>query len=102
IRKAERGEIKGDVKKMEKEINRLFGEIPHKIDGKPVEQGMQKPGMQTHVHIVISRRDASNTYSLSPGSRYKASQVELNGKTVKRGFDRDSVFINTEKNYERM
>lgn len=85
IRKVERGEMKGNVKKMEKEMDRIFREIPHKIDGKPVAQGMQKPGMQTHIHIVISRRDASNTYSLSPGSRYKASQVELNGKTEKRG-----------------
>ena len=102
IQKVERGEIKGNVKKMEKEIDQLLREIPHKVDGKPISQGMQKSGMQTHIHIVVSRRDASNSYSLSPGSKYKASQVELNGKTVKRGFDRDSFFINTEKTFDRM
>jgi len=49
----------------------------------------------------VSRKDASNRFSLSPGSKYKASDVKLNGKTVKRGFDRDKFFENSEKTFDK-
>ncbi|MBZ9731700.1 DUF5712 family protein, partial [Salegentibacter sp. JZCK2] len=54
-----------------------------------------------HIHIIVSRKDASNRFSLSPGSKYKASSVELNGKIVRRGFDRDSFFKNAEKTFDK-
>jgi len=62
---------------------------------------MPKEGNQSHVHIIVSRKDASNRFSLSPGSKYKDSQVELNGKTVKRGFDRDKFFGKAEKTFDK-
>ncbi len=62
---------------------------------------MQKEGSQSHIHIIVSRKDASNRFSLSPGSKYKASDVELNGKTVKRGFDRDGFFGKAEKTFDK-
>jgi hypothetical protein len=62
---------------------------------------MQKEGNQSHIHIIVSRKDTSNRFSLSPGSKYRASQVELNGKTVKRGFDRDKFFENAEKTFDK-
>ena len=43
----------------------------------------------------------SNSVSLSPGSKYKASDVMINGKLVKRGFDRDSFFAKAEKTFDR-
>jgi len=63
---------------------------------------MKKEGLQSHVHIIVSRKDASNTYSLSPGSKYKASEVEMHGKMVKRGFERDRFFQNSEKAFDKM
>jgi hypothetical protein len=62
---------------------------------------MLKAGSQSHVHIVMSRRDVSNSFSLSPGSKYKASESELNGKIVKRGFDRDQFFDRAEKTFDK-
>jgi hypothetical protein len=44
----------------------------------------------------------SNTYSLSPGSKYKASETILNGKLVKRGFDRDTFFKASEKTFDNL
>ncbi|WP_268225695.1 MobB family relaxase [Sinomicrobium oceani] len=102
IQKVGRGEIQGNVQQMKTQIKQLTEEAPHKINGKLITQGMQKPGLQTHIHVIVSRKDVTNSYSLSPGSKYKASQVELNGKTVKRGFDRDSFFIQSEKTFDRM
>ena len=62
---------------------------------------MQKEGSQSHIHIIVSRKDASNKFSLSPGSKYKASNVELNGKEVKRGFNRDRFFEKAEKTFDK-
>lgn len=97
IRKVERGESIGNVKELEKRIKEHERLAPHKQNGQLVAAGMQKEGPQTHIHIIVSRRDVTNTYTLSPMAKHKASEVELNGKMVKRGFDRDSFYQAAEK-----
>lgn len=101
IRKVDRGELKGSIKELESEIHRLQKVAPHKIEGKMIEQGMQKPGSQTHVHLVVSRKDRTNSVSLSPGSKYKASEVKLQGRMIKRGFDRDLFFQKAEERFDK-
>lgn len=101
IQKVARGECSGNIVELKREINKLEKAAPHKQDGQRIVQGMPKEGDQSHIHIIVSRRDASNKFSLSPGSKYKASQVELNGKIVKRGFDRDTFFRNAEKTFDK-
>jgi hypothetical protein len=61
---------------------------------------MQKEGNQSHVHIIVSRKDTSNSVSLSPGSKYKASEVVMHCKQVKRGFDRDGFYAKAEKTFD--
>lgn len=100
IRKMERGEISGNVKAMRMEIDRLHAQMPHRIDGQVVTQGMKKQGLQTHVHIIVSRKDVTNRYSLSPGSKYRESETTLNGRTVKRGFNRDQFYEKAEKRFD--
>ena len=102
MRKVERGELRGSPKKMLKQIERLKAEVPHRIDGQMVKQGMKKPGLQTHVHILVSRKDVSNRFSLSPGSKYMESESTLNGKKVMRGFKRDEFFEKAEKTFDRL
>ncbi|OBX25718.1 hypothetical protein LX77_02807 [Gelidibacter algens] len=101
IRKIENGTMTGNKDEKEKEIAKLEREAPHQQDGKRIVQGMAKSGNQSHIHIIVSRKDASNTVSLSPGSKYKASETEMHGKTVKRGFDRDSFFEKAEKTFDK-
>ncbi|PNW27292.1 MobB family relaxase [Formosa algae] len=100
IQKIESGKLIGDIEKKHKQIKNLEHEAPHKINGKMITQGMAKVGEQSHIHIIVSRKDQSNRYSLSPGSKYKASEVKFNGKTVKRGFDRDQFFGQAEKRFD--
>lgn len=102
IQKIQRGEAKGDPAALRRKLNHIMEKAPHKIEGKLIEQGMQKPGPQTHIHIIVSRKDASNSYSLSPGSRYRSSEVLLHGKTVKRGFDRNDFFFKAERSFDKM
>lgn len=101
IQKVQRGELLGSVSEMENRITKLTQQAPHKIQGKMIAQGMKKEGNQSHIHIIVSRKDVSNNYSLSPGSKYKASEVTMNGKIVKRGFDRDLFFSNAEKTFDK-
>ncbi|MCX2839069.1 DUF5712 family protein [Salinimicrobium sp. MT39] len=100
--KIRRGDMDGDLQKIKKEISQLKKEIPHKIGKAYIKEGMLKPGLQTHVHVIVSRKDATNRYSLSPGSKYRSSAVEMHGRTVKRGFDRNQFFQSAEKTFDRM
>lgn len=101
IRNVQEGRAEGNIKRMKKEITKLESQAPHQQNGKRIVQGMAKDGNQSHIHIIVSRKDASNRFSLSPGSKYKASDVKLNGETVKRGFDRDKFFEKAEKTFDK-
>ncbi|MBT0608080.1 MobB family relaxase [Aequorivita echinoideorum] len=103
IWKIENDELTGNIKQLKSEIAKLEASAPHQSRGlgrKRIVQGMQKEGSQSHIHIIVSRKDASNSVSLSPGSKYRSSEVMLNGKMVKRGFDRDSFFTKAEKTFD--
>ncbi|MEM1259609.1 MAG: MobB family relaxase [Bacteroidota bacterium] len=102
IRKVARWELEGNIKQMEKELAQLQRDIPHKINGKPITVGMKKEGVQTHIHIIVSRKDVTNTFSLSPGAKYKASEVEMHGKKVQRGFHREQFFEASERTFDRL
>ena len=101
IRKIEQGKLDGNIKKLKAQISKLESGAPHQQNGKRIVQGMKKDGNQSHIHIIVSRKDASNSVSLSPGSKYKASEVMMNGKLVKRGFDRDSFFEKAENTFDK-
>lgn len=101
VRKIQRSETIGNIDRLKLKIAKLERQAPHQQNGKRIVQGMQKAGNQSHIHIILSRKDASNRYSLSPGSKYRASEVTLNGKKVKRGFDRDKFFEKAEKTFDR-
>lgn len=102
IRKVQGGDLQGKVLTLKKELEKVRENTPHKLKGRIIEQGMQKPGPQTHVHIIVSRKDMSNSYSLSPGSKYRSSEVVLHGKIVKRGFERNDFFTSAEKKFDTM
>jgi hypothetical protein len=102
IQQIERGELKGNVRKKHQQIKQLKKDVPHQLNGKMILQGMAKEGSQSHIHIIVSRKDVTNKYSLSPGSKYKASEVVMNGKTVKRGFNRDEFFATSEKTFDKL
>jgi len=101
IQKINRGVIEGSIRKIEGEIKSLEANAPHQQNGKRITQGMLKEGNQSHIHIIVSRKDVSNSFSLSPGSKYKTSEVEMNGKMVKRGFNRDDFFQKAEKTFDK-
>jgi hypothetical protein len=102
LRQIEEGRREGDLKAIKRKITDLDSQAPHQQNGKRIVQGMLKAGDQSHIHIIVSRKDASNSYSLSPGSKHKASVVEMHGKQIKRGFDRDRFYERAEKTFDRL
>lgn len=102
IQQIKNGKLQGNVEAKEHQIKQLEKDAPHKLNGKMIKQGMPKEGAQSHIHIIVSRKDVSNTYSLSPGSKYKASEVAMHGNMVKRGFNRDQFFSASEKSFDRL
>ena len=95
------GILEGNIKKNKQKMRELERSAPHQQNGKRIVQGMEKEGNQSHIHIIVSRKDATNSVSLSPGSKYKASDVMIDGKLVKRGFDRDTFFAKAEQTFDK-
>ena len=101
IQQIKSGEITGSIQRKHQQIAQLKREAPHTINGELIKQGMPKQGSQSHIHIIVSRKDMSNKYSLSPGSKYKASETVFNGNPVKRGFHRELFFEKAEKTFDK-
>ena len=70
--------------------------------GQVILPGNIKEGNNLHVHVVVSRRDASQSVSLSPLANSKGSLNKLNGRDVKIGFDRDNFKEKSESRFDEL
>jgi hypothetical protein len=86
-----------------------FGKVEHTRyhgrDSAEVKEGLykagdKKEGLQTHVHIVVSRMDESKKIRLSPMANAKNSKNIINGKEVQIGFDRIKFVQSCEKSFD--
>ena len=53
------------------------------------------PGL--HVHIIVSRKDATNTFKLSPRTNHRRGCSGV----IKRGFDRDTFYRSCERVFDK-
>jgi hypothetical protein len=86
-----------------------FGKVEHTRyhgrDSVEVKEGLykagdKKEGLQTHVHVVVSRMDQSKKIRLSPMANAKNSKNIINGKEVQIGFDRMKFVQSCEKSFD--
>jgi hypothetical protein len=85
------------------EQERHFKGTDKEVKEGKVTSGELKPGLQTHVHIVVSRKDIAQKHSLSPLANSKGSDKhKLNGKSIKVGFDRDKFVKDCESEFDKM
>jgi hypothetical protein len=86
-----------------------FGKVEHSRyhgrDSVEVKEGLhkageKKEGLQTHVHVVVSRMDESKKIRLSPMANAKNSKNIINGKEVQIGFDRMKFVQSCEKGFD--
>lgn len=89
----------------------FYGKIEHQrfykgtdpeVKANKVKSSEQKKGLQTHIHIIVSRKDKEQKFKLSPLANEKNStKSKLNGKAVKRGFDRNLFNIKAEAVFDK-
>lgn len=67
------------------------------------KSGEPKKGMQTHVHITVSRMHKDYRINLSPLANARSSEnLVLNGRKVKGGFDRSNWKQLNEDSFDKM
>jgi hypothetical protein len=79
---------------------RYYGRDSVEVKEGLYKSGEKKEGLQTHVHIVVSRMDQSKKIRLSPMANAKNSKNILNGKKVQIGFDRMKFVQSCEKSFD--
>lgn len=77
------------------------GTDPLVKEGK-AKSGAKKEGLQSHIHVLVSRKEKGNGRSISPFSRSKGNSKnhELNGKKVQQGFNRKEFYSNNEQSFD--
>lgn len=64
--------------------------------------GQIKPGLQTHVHIVVSRMDNTQKMRLSPQATSRGNnKTKLNGQNVTKGIDKDNLSRTCEASFDK-
>ncbi|MFH4968301.1 DUF5712 family protein [Gaetbulibacter sp. M240] len=89
-----------------------FGKIEHERHYKGTElavkqgivkSGTNKPGLNSHVHVIVSRKDRDMKLKLSPLANDKGNGKKCitNGKNVQRGFDRNLFNVKAEQLFDK-
>jgi len=77
-----------------------FGKVEHErhykgtdndVRNNKAEANKKKPGLNSHIHIIVSRKDKEMKIKLSPlaNDKGKSKACITNGKKTQRGFDRN-------------
>ncbi len=85
------------------EHRRRFKGTDKEVEKGKVNSGELKPGLNSHVHITVSRMHKEYRTSLSPlaNSRFSTNKT-LNGKQVTSGFDRSNWKQLNEDSFDKM
>lgn len=85
------------------EHKRRFKGMDKEVQSGRVKSGEPKKGLQTHVHITVSRMHKDHRINLSPLANARSGKdLVLNGRTVKGGFDRSSWKQLNEDSFDKM
>jgi len=67
-----------------------------------VKSGDKKPGLQSHVHVIVSRKDKTQRLKLSPVTNEKATTRKIGNNKYYVGFDRKKWIDKNEKSFDIM
>lgn len=62
--------------------------------------GDLKPGINSHVHIIVSRKDKTQKLKLTPTTKERSTTRTIGGNTYHVGFDRMKWINNNEKSFD--
>lgn len=84
------------------EHHRFYKGTDQEVKNGLAKSNVKKEGLNTHIHIIISRKDKEQRFKLSPlANEKKSTNSKLNGRTVKRGFDRNLFNIKAEAVFDQ-
>lgn len=81
---------------------RKYKGIDKKVQQGLAKSGEKKEGLQSHVHIIVSRKDKTQKMKLSPLSNEKSKIRTIGQNAYKVGFDRKKWIVENEKSFDRM
>lgn len=71
------------------------------IEGREVA-GRVKPGLNYHVHVIVSRNAKDGKTKLSPHAKSRGNTWEKDGRTMKRGFDHEVWKVKSQESFNSM
>lgn len=89
-----------------------FGKVEHQrhfkgndseVKNQQAKSGNKKPGLNSHVHIIVSKQDITMKMKLSPLAKDKGKEKKCitNGVARQRGFDRNLFNIKAENLFDK-
>jgi len=63
-------------------------------------KGDEKEGLQTHIHVIVSRKTADKKSKISPLANEKGVEGKIGDMTVMKGFDRNNYKFACEKIFD--
>ena len=83
------------------EHQRKYSGLDEKVQKGINKSGELKEGLNSHIHIIVSRKDLEQKYKLSPLSKEKNNTSKLNQRFIQKGFDRNLFGIKAERVFDR-
>ncbi|MGJ8735389.1 DUF5712 family protein [Zobellia laminariae] len=66
------------------------------------KSGDKKPGLQSHVHVIVSRKDQTQRLKLSPVANEKSTTRTIGNNKYHVGFDRKQWIAQNENSFDKM
>jgi len=64
------------------------------------KNGDYKPGLNSHAHIIVSRKDKTQSLKLDPTTKERSTQRTIGGNAYQIGFDRKKWTNSNEKSFD--
>lgn len=66
------------------------------------KKGDEKEGLQTHIHVIVSRKTTDKKKLISPLANERGKVYKIGGKEMVKGFDRNAYKENCEKLFDKL
>tara|TARA_R110000868_G_scaffold366133_4_gene629053 strand:+ start:780 stop:1889 length:1110 start_codon:yes stop_codon:yes gene_type:complete len=86
---------------LQKRIDKHEKTYVRNAEGTVILPGNCREGLNSHVHIIVSRQDMSQSTSMSPLANSRGSKNKLNGKEVSIGFHREKFVDKVETIFDK-
>lgn len=83
------------------ETQRTYKKASEEVRSGLVKAGTLKPGLNLHVHIIVSRNSKDQKTKLSPLVKSKGNDWKLNGTKVRRGFNHEQWKVDVQNTFNR-